>query len=247
MQQSYFHYNSINIFHLLVFFTMFAGPAISQDAPDRMSTNKEDAWVSCTPRQNPNAQRGVSHWIRYDMGMVRQLGKSTFWNLNHPEYLDSGVREFAVDLSNDGITWQHAGNYSLDRAGASGFYNGVQGPDFNKATGRYLLITAISNHGGPCYGFAELRVEAVLATGVEVVDTAKNIGSLEVKPNPANDYLNIEADFPLAGKPYDIVSMSGQPVLSGTYSADAGIAVSNLLPGMYFIRISGREAKFVKM
>lgn len=161
---------SVLLWLLLVMLSLWARPVKAQNAPDRISTNKEDAWMSCTPSQNPNPARGVSHWIRYDLGFERQLNNSTFWNINHPSHVNSGIREMAIDISSDGTTWNHLGNFILDKANASGFYSGVDGPDFNNATGRYLLFTALSNHGGPCYGLAEIRIEAAQALPVDFVD-----------------------------------------------------------------------------
>lgn len=171
---------SMVLWLLLVFLTLWARPVSAQNAPDRISTDKEDAWMSCTPGQNPNPARGVSHWIRYDLGFERQLNKSTFWNLNHPDHLNSGVREFAIDISSNGTTWTHLGNFTLAKANASGFYSGIAGPDFNNATGRYLLFTALSNYGGPCYGLAEIRIEAAQALPVDFTDVWIDCGNNEI-------------------------------------------------------------------
>ncbi len=171
---------SVGLWAVLVLLTLLARPSLAQNAPDRMSTNKEDAWMSCTPTANPNPVRGVSHWIRYDLGTSRQLNASTFWNINHPDHIASGIKDFAVDISADGTLWQNVGTYTLAQANASGFYSGTTGPDFNHATGRYLLITALSNYGGPCYGFAELRIEALQALPVEISDIWIDCRGLEL-------------------------------------------------------------------
>ena len=40
----------------------------AQAYPDRHSNVSDDAWLSGTATQSPNAIRGVVHWIRYDLG-----------------------------------------------------------------------------------------------------------------------------------------------------------------------------------
>lgn len=247
MQELHLQDKKSLILALFILQALFSGTVFSQGAPDRMSTNKEDAWISCTPGINPNALRGIGHWIRYDLGMKKQLGKSTFWNLNHPDLLDSGVREIAIDVSDDGLVWQEAATYKLEKAGASGFYNGVEGPDLNNATGRYLLITALSNHGGACYGLAEIRIEATIPSNTEQTDNSPQNPRLDAIPNPAVDHILIGGKKPLAGEPYHLLDISGRQVGSGRYNAESGISVSGLAPGLYLVRISNTEVKFVKI
>ena len=73
-----------------------------QAFPDRHTTNAFDAWISCEPSPNPNPARGTSHWIRYDFGQSYSLYDLTLWNLNHPQYVSSGLRNVIIDYSTNG-------------------------------------------------------------------------------------------------------------------------------------------------
>lgn len=126
--------------------------------PDRYSTNHFDGWTSCTSSNNPNATRGISHWIMYDLGEKYQLGTSHIWNINDPENLNNGIQNMVIDFSVDGISWTELGVYTMPQSDGSLFYNGVVGPNFNNEKFRYILMTAIDNYGGSCYGFSELKV-----------------------------------------------------------------------------------------
>ncbi|MBK9735484.1 MAG: T9SS type A sorting domain-containing protein [Saprospiraceae bacterium] len=168
-----------------------------QNLPDRHSTNVYDSWVSCQLSANPNPLRGPSHWIKYDLGSLYSLGKSKMWNYNHPNNLNRGLQQIVVDVSLNGITWSQAGSFILDKADASGFYVGQASIDFQGINARYVLITALSNYGDPCYGFGELKITLangplpVILTNFEGDCLQKKLywqTSLEIN----NDYFEIE-------------------------------------------------------
>ncbi len=125
---------------------------------DRHSTDWNDGWVSCTMTPNPNTVRGTSHWIQYDLGQNYILEEMHLWNSNEFGKTDRGIQEYYVDYSLDGLTWTELGLFNLDQASGSGFFEGNIGPDFDDTEARYVLITPISNHGGTCYGLAEIRI-----------------------------------------------------------------------------------------
>ena len=130
----------------------------SQAYPDRHTTNATDGWISCQSSANPNSIRGNSHWIRYDFGQPQSLYDITFWNMNHPDHAVNGMKNIVIDYSIDGITWFTADTFTIPKAPASGYYEGIQGPDLGGLAARHLLITALDNHGGGCYGLSEIRV-----------------------------------------------------------------------------------------
>ena len=125
---------------------------------DRHSTNIHESWLSCTQSNNPNSSRPNSHWIMYDLGQPTELYKSTIWNLNHPKYLNNGLQLVAFDYSTNGFNWTNFGNEVIPQAPGTSFYEGVDGPDFDGITARYVLLTGITNHGGDCYGLSEIRI-----------------------------------------------------------------------------------------
>jgi hypothetical protein len=130
----------------------------AQTTPDRHSTVTEDAWLSCTPSANPNTIRGTSHWIRYDLGYVYPLTTLDVWNFNHPDSLTSGIQRAIVDISTNGTTWTTFGEITIPRGSGSSLYTGSKSlMNLGLTSARYVLITAITNHGGPCYGLSEVK------------------------------------------------------------------------------------------
>ncbi len=125
---------------------------------DRHSTNIHESWLSCTKSPNPNNANGSSHWIMYNLGTNTNLYQTTFWNLNHPDHLESGVKKVLVEYSSNGVSWNSLGTFTLLQSKGSGFYEGVPGPDFEGVSARYVLLTALENYGGECYGFSEFRI-----------------------------------------------------------------------------------------
>ncbi|MEZ4910366.1 MAG: T9SS type A sorting domain-containing protein [Saprospiraceae bacterium] len=191
---------------VLIAFTMHMINA--QPFLDRHATNITDAWLSCQATQNPVRERGISHWIMYDVGKVISFGKSTIWNFNVPERVNSydleawsldtlvgstrdGIREFFVDVSLDKINWTEVGMFTLPEANASSFYEGFAELDFENSLGRYLVFTPITNYGGKCFGLSEVRIETSKPTSVTDEVTAKSEKIMDIIPNPAVSYFDL--------------------------------------------------------
>lgn len=143
-----------NIIIVLISFQI----AFGQCDEDRHSTNIHESWLSCSESNNPNIARPNSHWLMYDLGEPTELYKSVIWNLNHPEYLNNGIQLIAFDYSINGFNWTNFGVEVIPQAPGSSFYEGVDGPDFDGITARYVLLTGITNYGGDCYGLSEIRI-----------------------------------------------------------------------------------------
>lgn len=226
----------------------------SQCYPDRHNTSADQAWISCQKSVGPNPARGNTHWIMYDFGDVYKLGKSTFWNLNNPDNLSSGIRDAYVDYSVDGINWMSWGLMHLERGEASGFYEGEEGPDFEDLEARYLLITVIDNYGNvACAGFSEMKVETNgLATSTE--DQLLAGIAMQVSPNPASDraVVNIKMDRALQGT-LQLTDLSGRVVLKQNADVYEGnnkytLDVKSLSAGQYIVNyISGNSSHSVNL
>lgn len=151
-----------NNFKIVLFLTIaFASIqfAWGQCYPDRHSTNANDGWVSCAETANPNIIMGNSHWILYNLGEVRNLYQSTFWNSNHPEHLAWGVKRMRFDYSLDSLKWDYLTTYNFAKAPGTPLYEGEAGPNFNGAEAQYILMTPIENYGANCVGFSEVRFD----------------------------------------------------------------------------------------
>jgi len=113
--------------------------------------------MSCLSSQNPNDQRGESHWIRYNLGTKYPLGYVHIWNQNHPDELENGAKNIVIDISNNGQDWTEVATYEMTMGNASGFYQGEEAANLNGHEARYVLITVLDNHGGDCHSIAEVR------------------------------------------------------------------------------------------
>lgn len=125
---------------------------------DRHSTNIHESWMSCDISPNPNPSNGNSHWVMFDLGTQMTLHQSTIWNMNHPDYVESGVKKLLVQYSQNGTSWSTLGTYTILQSKSSGFYEGTPGPNFDGISARYVLLTATENYGGECFGFSEFRI-----------------------------------------------------------------------------------------
>ena len=134
--------------------------AAAQCYPDRHNNTWFDGWISCDASENPNTSRGQSHWILYEFSQPYTLYELEVWNLNVPDMLTNGLQNVVIDLSNDGENWTEHGEYSFPQASGESTYEGVQVMSFDSAMARYVLITAIDNYGGDCYGISEIRIRA---------------------------------------------------------------------------------------
>jgi hypothetical protein len=131
------------------------------------STVWEHTWTSNgdsgnPPAASPNPARGSGQWIHYDLGSQYQLMLMHVWNAN--EVTARGFNSVTIDHSPDGSNWTELGTYSWPEASGSGSYTGFDGPNFNGALARYVLIT-INSHHGDGWGYALSEIKINISTG----------------------------------------------------------------------------------
>ncbi len=217
----------------------------AQCFPDRHSTNWYDGWVSCELAESPNPDRWDSHWILYNFGEPYHLSKTQFWNTNDPERLDWGIRQFVVDYSLDGVSWQEWGQFELDEAWGSSTYEGQEGPDLTGIYAQYVLITALNNHGGDCYGLAEVKI--LIDENVATEDVAPNSQwclSVNTFPNP----FTTDATITMKNNCSDLVTyhvidalgreVIGKKVLGTSGEERVRLNGVGLSPGIYFLVVT---------
>jgi hypothetical protein len=73
------------------------------------------------------------------------------------------------------------------------------------------------------------------------LENGKILRGVKIYPNPVSNILNIENG---EGKPFDIVNVLGQKVLTG--SSNQAINVSTLTQGTYILKIGNEQIKFIK-
>lgn len=239
------------IIYSLLMGMMLPAALCGQCFPDRHSTNWFDGWISCETTPNPNTKYGESHWILYDLGNFYEVEKIKLWNANDPAHLDWGLREAAVDYSEDGVNWISGGKFTLEKGGGHNRYEGQNGPDLKKAVFRYLLITPLSNYGGSCYGFSEMRLEAELkketTATVDVAEITNPASSLclqvSVYPNPFVETagVHITSECPETVE-YQVLDLLGRTMTAGKLTSGAGQSLLRLSgqawpAGTYYLKV----------
>lgn len=156
---------------------------LGQCFPDKHNTTWYDGWISCEASLNPNPEHGLSHWIMYDFGKKIEMKAMHIWNSNIPGFLDYDMRSVAIDYSDDGLDWQELGIYEFEQATGKNIYEGFDLESFNSFRTRYLLLTAISNYGGDCYGLSEIRFDYD-STAYGINETDESCFAATIYPNP---------------------------------------------------------------
>lgn len=165
---NHFTSNTMKKYILSISICLYALLGFAQQFPDRHSTSKTDAWLSCSTSQNPNSERGNSHWIQYDLGSTYVLDVISLWNYNDPSNLNNGVQEIAIDVSSDGINWSEAAISIVAISDGSAFYQGEELISLGGISANYVLITVLNNHGGSCSGFSELKITTAAILPIEL-------------------------------------------------------------------------------
>ena len=236
----------------LFFFVCSIQLVSAQCYPDRHSTTWYDNWMSCSESPNPNSAYGNSHWILYNLGYEYALNDTKIWNLNEPNRLDNGIYEYAIDYSTNGSEWTHLGTYTMGMAPGTSIYEGEEGPDFDGAKAKYVLLTPLTNFGGECFGFSELKMN--ITDPFEIVD--EEIGfNANVFPNPFVDHINLRINTldqfaPLTYALYDILGREivrqELYLIEGTDAYQLPVNGQSLTTGIYIFTIeqNGKQRSF---
>lgn len=234
----------------------------AQCFPDRHSTNWFDGWISCEESQNPNPERGMSHWIMYDLGRPWLLKDIHIWNANDPAHLDWGIQEAVFEYSLDGINWETLDSMVIAQATGLPNYEGGSGPDFNEAEAQFILITAKSSWGGECVGFSEIRINADQLVGSsDITQISNRCFDLLVTPNPFTYRADVIVRTQCEGDiQYVLTDLYGKNVKSGVIQrwalqqqgnyreARISLKGEQLTPGSYLLQIvSGKEIEVIKI
>ncbi len=116
------------------------------------------SWLSCETAEHP-ALDSAQHWIQYDLGSIRNLGATHFWNYNITDSTHLGVKEINIYTSINNNSWELIAKDTLEEASGLLSYNGEPGPDLSSVTASHILIAVTNNHGGQCSGLSEVKLE----------------------------------------------------------------------------------------
>ena len=244
---------------LLITFFLTTQLISAQCYPDRHNTTWYDAWTSCQPAPNPNTALGSGHWILYNLGRAYKLKASYFWNANEPTATANGLQDIRIDYSLDGISWTYFDNFTLDRATGSTRYQGQPGPDFGEVEAQYVLLTANSNYGGPCYSLSELKInvdQIIISSTDQINKNNPYCFNAHISPNPFNDETKIHIKSNCHQTLYySITDALGKIVMSQRPFVEEYQVITlsgkDFYPGMYYLIVTdGYENKsysFVKI
>lgn len=247
---------------LILLPALFASSISAQCFLDRHNTSWHDGWISCTTSLNPNPARGESHWILYEFDYSYTLFQLHLWNTNAPDYLNYGMQDIAIDISNDGINWTAVGEFQLPMADGTSTYEGLDLYDFGGINAQYVLITGLTNHGGACFGLSEIRID--VADEIVIINDNKEEGlpagclSARIFPNPVNEASKAVISSTCSDAPiyYSIQDVSGKTIKSGVLrlvSDEVELALNGLpiVSGMYVLSVRqqglARRFKIVKV
>ena len=230
----------------------------SQCLTDRHNTTWYDGWISCDASLNPNQERGLSHWIMYDFAKETEIKGLHIWNSNIPGYLDYGMKSVAIDYSKDGETWHEVGTYQFEQAPGKNSYEGFDLETFDSFKTRYLLLTALNNYGGECYGLSEVRFDLdSSAYGFDENSDANACMSAMIYPNPFRSQTTLKVNIQCPSESYWFVTDSyGRQVVAKTEiptptQQNIVINASNWSAGVYYLTIMkdkiARQYKLVKL
>jgi hypothetical protein len=221
---------------------------MAQCYKDRHNTSWNESWISCQTSQNPNAERGEGHWILYDFGHTYRLGATHIWNVNAPEHLNDGFREFYIDYSQDGKSWKTLGQFALEQADGLSTYEGVDLTSFGGDTARFVLLTAQSNWGGACSGIAEAKFEVIELVREIHTYNSQDCFEVAIFPNPHRDYFNLSVRPKCEGRiTYGLYDHTGKLILQEVFETgqtifQKEIYTNNLSPGFYHLLIQQNES-----
>lgn len=239
---------------LLFSFSAITHNGHAQCDVERHSTNWYDGWTSCEESASPNANRPESHWIMYDLKTPHRLDRTHIWNYNDVNNLSFGLNEVVVDYSMDGSTWVDAGTYSLSQADGSPTYAGNAGPNLGGVRARFVLITALSNHGGSCFALSEIRIEAEeINIAIDATKKEHVCLTVNVFPNPMRADSRVYVESTCKGDvQYQLVNMLGEVISKGNMTDELNqnghfnLEAQFILAGEYVLEVATDEGNVRK-
>ncbi len=123
------------------------------NAQDQHSTAAHDMWLGTPPA-------GEAAWIQYGFPRVEKLHQMQVWNYNSQFelILGFGLKEVAIEYSENGTDWTALGDYEFARATGKTSYAANTTVDFGGIPVRAVRLTANSGWGATGqFGLSEVR------------------------------------------------------------------------------------------
>lgn len=168
--------------------------------------------------------------------LTPNANSTVVWTVSGTTASPYNVANVKIDYTDDnGATWNVLAPSVTNNGSASVFI-----PASLAGKTVHLRVSAIGN---VFYAVKKATVSGTLA----VSETKNNVKTVQIYPNPVEDMLNVVNVS--SDATYEIFNTPGQLVSTGKIG-DGRINVSNLLKGVYFITINGKDinnkTKFVK-
>jgi len=123
------------------------------NAQDQHSIAARDMWLATPPV-------GEATWIQYEFPRVEKLYQMLVWNYNvqFELILGFGLKDVAIEYSENGADWTALGAFEFARATAKATYAANTTVDFGGVAARFVRLTINSGYGlmGQ-YGLSEVR------------------------------------------------------------------------------------------
>ncbi len=123
------------------------------NADDQHSTDSADMWLAMAPE-------GESLYIEYEFDRIYQLYQMLVWNYNSEfePVLGFGLREVAVEYSEDGTNWTTLDEVEFAQAPGDPTYEADTVVDFGGVAARFVRLVVNSAYGATGqYGLSEVR------------------------------------------------------------------------------------------
>lgn len=234
-----------NLLNILACLLLTLGPNIKTQAQCKEAEAWDQSWLSCKTSPNPNPERGVGHWLRYDFGDTYSLKSLHIWNANKISELDKGVQEMTLDYSDDGETWTEWGKILVNQGNGKSYYSGEKVADLNYISARYVILSVNSSWGHPdCASISEVAFEL----GSPSEELASN---MLVYPNPATFFSAVRYESKQEEEVnLELWNVVGQLVYEDQRSVRTGIQEIGIpflrqQNGIYILKLYGENGRLI--
>ncbi len=233
---------------LIIFFILSAFDLSAQCVEDSHHAFENSGWFSCQKTISDNPERGISHWVMYDLASIYGLVNMEIWNHNVWGETEMGVKKIILDYSIDKENWASTGIIEISKATGSWKYVTGDPIELGGLTARYVLITVLEtwSQNEDCAGIAELRFGVEETTTSTTETTLAN--TIELSPNPASDILSVSFSDYMNNATIQIVNGIGQIVQSMPIEGEKflDVEIAHLEGGVYHMQVISKESTATK-
>lgn len=117
-------------------------------------------------------------------------------------------------------------------------------PATGAGTLTFYAVGNACNGNGTTAGDYVYSTNITLTEATNSIDPAFSTGNIRISPNPAKDWLKIEATIANV-KNIRVTDMSGKIISDNAYEVDTNLYVGNLAQGLYFVQAINKEGNII--